>query len=155
MTTLRAKSVACGVAILGALGLTSSLQGQTGIGTWVKQSEASTPGAMTMTIEACCNGGRRLIYHVVGTQAVMTLESPFDGSDAPLLVGGKPSGETMGIKRVDDHHTITVVKMNGKAFGTSKAALSADGNTITIENDYTSTAGGMPVGKQTEIWVRK
>jgi hypothetical protein len=110
---------------------------------------------MTMTIEACCNGGRRLVYRMVGTQTVMTLESPFDGSDAPLLVGGKPSGETMGIKRVDDRHTITVLKMNAKAFGTSQAALSADGKTITIQNDYTSTAGGRPAGKQTEIWVLK
>jgi len=155
MTTVRAKSVACGVAILGALGLASSLQAQTGIGTWVRQSEASTPGVITMTIEACCNGGRRVTYHLVGTEMVMTITSPFDGSEAPVLVDGKPSGETMAIKWVDNHHTITVVKMNGKAFGTSKAAFSADGKMITVENDYTSTAGGQPVGKQTEIWVRK
>jgi hypothetical protein len=45
--------------------------------------------------------------------------------------------------------------MNGKVFGTSKATLSADGKTITVENDYTSTAGGLPKGKQTEIWIRK
>ena len=108
-----------------------------------------------MTIEACYNGGRRVIYRMVGTETVMTVESPFDGSDAPVLVDGKPSGETMGIKRVDDHHTITVVKMNGKTFGTSKATFSADGKTITVENNYTSTAGGPPVGKQTEVWVRK
>ena len=108
-----------------------------------------------MTIEACCNGGRRVTYHLVGTEMVMTITSPFDGSEAPVLVDGKPSGETMAIKWVDNHHTITVVKMNGKAFGTSKAAFSADGKMITVENDYTSTAGGQPVGKQTEIWVRK
>jgi hypothetical protein len=155
MTTVRAKSVACGVALLGAFGLASSLQAQTGIGTWVKQSEASAPGAMTMTIEACCNGGRRVIYRMVGIETVMTVTSPFDGSDAPLLVDGKPSGETMGIRWVDDHHTITVLKMNGKTLGTSKATFSADGKTITIENDYTSTAGGQSVGTQTEIWVRQ
>jgi hypothetical protein len=155
MTTVRAKNIACGVAILSSLGRASSLQAQTGIGTWVKQSEASAPGALTMTIAACCNGGRRVTYSMAGTETVMTIESPFDGSDAPLLVGGKPSGETMGIKQLDDHHTITVVKMNGKAFGTSKATLSADGKTITVENDYTSTAGGLPKGKQTEIWIRK
>jgi hypothetical protein len=30
------------------------------------------------------------------------------------------SGETMAIKRVDDHHLSTVLKMNGKLFGTSE-----------------------------------
>jgi len=155
MTTVRAKSVAWGVVILGALGLASSLEAQTGVGTWVKQSDASAPGAMTMTIEACCHGGRRVIYRMVGTEMVMTITSPFDGSDAPVLVDGKPSGQTMGIKWVDTHHTITVLKMNGKTLGTSKAAFSADGKTITVENEFTSTAGGQPVGKQTEIWVRK
>ena len=39
-----------------------------------------------------------------GTATLLTLESRFDGSDAPVLMNGKPSGESMGIKRVDDHH---------------------------------------------------
>jgi len=51
---------------------------------------------------------------MVGTEMVMTVTPPFDGSDAPMLVNGKPSGQTMGIKWVDAHHTITVLKMNGK-----------------------------------------
>jgi hypothetical protein len=45
--------------------------------------------------------------------------------------------------------------MNGKPFGTSKATLSADGNTLTVENDITFAAGGLTTGKQTEVWVRK
>ena len=155
MTTVSAKSVACGVAVLGALGLASSLQAQTGVGEWVRQSEGATPAGLTMTIEACCNGGRRVTYHIVGTTMVMTMESPFDGSDAPVLVDGKPSGQTMAIKWVDSHHTFTVLKLNGQTMGISKAAFSADGKTITVENDYTSTAAGQPVGKLTEIWVRK
>ena len=156
MTTVTARSLACGVALLGALGSATSLHAQMGIGTWVRKSTASMPG-MTMTVEACCNGGRRLIYHVDinGTETLLTVESRFDGSDAPVLMAGKPSGQTMGIKRVDDHHLSAVVKMNGTVFGTSKATLSADGKTLTIINDYTSSAGGQPVGKNTEIWVRK
>jgi hypothetical protein len=155
MTTVRAKGFACGVAILGALGLATSLHAQISIGTWVKQSEASAPGAMTMTVEACCKGGRRLTYHMVGSKMVMTIESPFDGSEASMLLDGKPSGETMAIKRLDDRHTIAVVKMNGKPYGTSRSTLSADGKTLTVESDYTSGAGGQATGKQTEIWVRK
>ena len=156
MTSVTAKRFMCGIAILWALDSASSLRAQIGIGTWVQQSKASAVGALTMTVEACCNGGLRLIYRITGlSDVLMTVESPMDGRDVPVLVAGKPSGETMGIKRVDDHHAFAVVKMNGKPFGTSKSTLSADGKTLTVENDYTSTAGGQDVGKQTETWVRK
>jgi hypothetical protein len=46
------------------------------------------------------------------------------------------------------------LKMNGRFFGTAKATLSADGKTLTVINDFTSSAGGQAVGKYTEIWVR-
>lgn len=109
-----------------------------------------------MTVEACCKGGLRFVYRIAGmTDAIMTIESPMDGTDVPVMAGGKPTGETMSIKRVDATHTFTVVKMNGKPFGTSKATLSTDGKTLTIENEFTSDIGGPPVGKQTDIWVRK
>jgi predicted SpoU family rRNA methylase len=72
-----------------------------------------------------------------------------------VLIAGKPSGETMAITRVDDHHLSTIVKLNGKAFGTSKATLSPDGKVLTVVNDVSSSAGGQQVGKTTEIWVRQ
>jgi len=155
VTSFSAKRVACGVAILWTIGSDSPLRAQISVGTWVQQSGASATGGLTMTVETCCNGGRRLIYRIPGIDMVMTVESSFDGKDAAVMVGGKASGQTMGIKRVDDHHTVAVLKLNGKTFGTSKSTLSADGRTLTVENDYTSTAGGRPVGKQTETWVRK
>jgi hypothetical protein len=98
-----------------------------------------------------------LTYHldINGTPSILTVESRFDGSDAPVLMAGKPSGETMGIKRVDDHHFFTVVKMNRKVFGTSKATLSANDRLLTVINDFSSSTGGQPVGKFTETWVRK
>jgi hypothetical protein len=61
----------------------------------------------------------------------------------------------MGIKRVDDRHTTTVLKMNGRTFGTSKATLSADGRTLTVENDVSVAGADRAAGKQTEIWVRR
>lgn len=157
MTIVTARSLACGVAILGVLGFARPMHAQLGVGTWVRKSTESMPGSMTMRVEACCHGGRRLIYDIDmnGTKMLLTLDSPFDGSEVPVLVNGKPSAETMAIKRLDDHHLFTVVKMNGKPFGTSKAALSADGKTLTVLNDYSSAAGGQQVGKNTEIWVRK
>jgi len=153
--TVRAKSLAGGVAIL-VLGSGRSLHAQIEVGTWVRQGTASMPGMM-MTVEACCNGGRRLVYHVVidKTETLLTVESRVDGSEAPVLMNRKPSGETMAIKRVDDHHTSAVLKMNGTLFATAKATLSADGRTLTVINDYSSSVGGQPVGKYTEVWVRK
>ena len=110
-----------------------------------------------MTIEACCNGGRRFTYHVVmdKTETLLIVETRLDGREAPVLMGGKPSGETMAITRVDQHRASAVLKMNGTFFGTAKGTLSADGRTLTVINDYSSTAGGQPVRKYTEVWVRK
>ena len=151
----RARSLACGIAVL-ALGTARSLHAQMDIGTWVRQPTASMT-EMVMTVEPCCNGGRRLTYHVLigGKETLLTVESPFDGSDVPVLMAGKPSGETMGIQRLDDHHASTVVKMNGKVFGTSTTTLSPDGKMLTVINDFATSVGGQTVGKTTEVWVRK
>jgi hypothetical protein len=108
-----------------------------------------------MTVEACCGSGRRLTYKIPGLDAVLTVESPFNGTEVPVLMGGKPSGETMAITQTDDRHWTTILKMNGKLFGTSKGALSADGRTITVENDFAATVGGNPAGKSTETWIKK
>ncbi len=131
------------------------LHAQVGVGTWVQQS-GPRAAALTMTVEACCNGGRRLIYRITGrSDVLLTVDSPMDGSDAQVMAGGKPTGETMAITRVDDRHALTVLKMNGQRFGTSRATLSPDGRTLTIENDITSAAAGQSIGKRTDIWVRK
>ena len=156
VTIATARSLVCSVALLTALGPASPLHAQIGVGTWVRKVTDSMH-AMTMKVEACCHGGRRLSYHfhINSTETVLTLESPFDGSEADVLVAGKPSGETMAITRVDDHHLSTIVKLNGKAFGTSKATLSPDGKVLTVVNEFSSSAGGQQVGKTTETWVRQ
>lgn len=156
MKSIKRNILVYGFAML-ALGSTRPLHAQLGVGTWVRQGRATMPGSMTMTVEACCHGGRRLIYHIdiQGTKSVLTVDSPFDGTDVPVLMNGQPSGETMAIKRLDDHQLFTIVRMNGRPFGTSKATLSADGRTLTVLNDYSSTAGGNAAGKFTEVWVRQ
>jgi hypothetical protein len=115
VTIATARSLVCSVALLTALAPSSPLHAQLGVGTWVRKVPDSMP-AMTMKVEACCNGGRRLSYHfdINGTETVLTLESPFDGSEADVLIAGKPSGETMAITRVDDHHMSNILKLNGK-----------------------------------------
>ncbi len=136
------------------------LAADSGIGTWVRRVDPASPAGreFTMTVEAWGNGGRKLTYRIKlpsGAELVTTVESPMDGTDVPVLVNGKPSSETMGIKRMDSHHTVTVLKFNGKQFGTSRATLSADFNTLTVENEITVAAGGRQPGKATDIWVRK
>ncbi|MGH9253464.1 MAG: hypothetical protein ACRD3C_02725 [Vicinamibacterales bacterium] len=144
-----------GAAFLSAVAWTTQAHAQFGVGsTWVR-TDAQGKG-ITMSVEACCNGGLRLIYQIppVGTQPAMTLtvDSPMNGTEVPALVGGKPSGETMAVTRVDDHHYSAVVKMNGKLFGTSNGTVSADGKTMTVES--VMQAGGK-VEKIIETWVRK
>ena len=147
--------VACIAAMLWALDPASPALAQIGVGTWIRQGGAATHVEMTMTVEPCCNGGRRLTYRFGGINQIMSVESAFDGREVPVLLDGKPSGETMAIKQIDSRHTSTVVKMNGKAFGISKSTISADGRTLTVENDFSSSVGGNHAGRTTETWVRK
>lgn len=133
------------------------LTAQIGVGTWARKETPATPGKMTMTVAACCGAGRRLTYQfqVSGSPVELTVESKFDGTEAPVLMNGKPSGETMAIKRIDAHHASAVVKLNGALLGTSKSTLSADGKTLTVDNDFSSSVGGQPAGKVTETWVHQ
>ena len=124
------------------------------VGTWVKKDEAGKPG-MTFTIEEWGPGKAKLTWRTAASKMVLTLVSTLDGSPAPLMIDGKPSGETMAIKLIDKRHTTTTLQMNGKPFGSSKSAFSADFNTMTVENETAAPAGGNPSGKTTEIWIRK
>jgi hypothetical protein len=153
--TILVRTLACGIAVFAGASIRPA-HAQLEIGTWVRQPIPGMP-AMTMTIEACCNGGRRLTYHIVleKTDMQMVLETRLDGAEVPVLVGGKPSAETMAIKRTDEYHASTVIKMNGALLGTNTATLSADGQTLTVVNDFSTAAGGQQVGKFTEIWLRK
>jgi hypothetical protein len=107
-----------------------------------------------LSVEACCNGGLRFVWQIpsMGGQpaSTMTVDSPMNGTEAPVLVGGKPTGETMAIRRVDDHHYGATVTMNGKLFGTSNGTVSADNKTMTVESVY-----GTGSQKTIETWVRK
>jgi len=137
------------------MGRASQAYAQLGVGNWARTDDKGM--GMTMTVEVCCNGGRRLIYHVpaMGGQpaTMLTVDSPMNGTEAPAMVGGKPSGETMAIQRIDDRHYSCVVKMGGKPFGTSNATLSADGRTLTVESVTQAPSG--PSEKVIETWVKK
>ena len=133
------------------------LYAELGVGTWVRQADAKNPVDITMTVEPCCNGGRRLTYHIrFGNQTqVMVVESPFNGTAVPVIVDGKPSGETMAIKQTDSRHWTTTMTMDGKPFGTSSAEISVDGKTLNVENKITFAAAGQSAGVQKEVWTKK
>ena len=149
------KRMICSLAFLSAVGWATQAHAQFGVGsTWVR-TDALGKG-ITLTIEACCKGGLRLIYKIpnIGDQpaVTMTVDSPMDGTEVPSLVGGKPSGQTMAVKRLDDHHYTAVGKMGGTAAGTSNGVVSPDGKTMTVET--VSQVGGKSQ-KVIETWVRK
>ena len=125
-------------------------------GTYVKKAKDGEP-VMTMAVEAWGPGKIKLTWHIKikGSDMTMAVVSKVDGTDADVLVGGKPTGETMAIKLVDKFHSMTVVKMNGQPFGTSKGSFSNDYKTLTVENDFSGPVGGNAAGKTTEVWVRK
>jgi hypothetical protein len=127
------------------------------VGTWVKKAVPGQP-EITLIIEAWGTGQAKLVYKFKGMGMdgnTMSIVSGLDGKDAPVLLNGKPTGQTMAITLTDKLHSSAIVKMNGKPMGTSKGTYSADFKTLTVENDYTAAVGGNPAGKTTEVWTRK
>lgn len=147
MMRVSARALACGIVMLAWLH-GSRLEAQTFVGTWIRQD---TP--MTMTVEVCCGSGRRLTYRIPsnGTESLLVLETALDGKDAPVMMRGQPTGQTMAIRQLDDRHAVAVLKVNGQDTGTARGTLSADGRTLTV--DYTAPPGGQANPK--EIWLRK
>ena len=140
-----------GAAFLLAIGWAGPARAQIRVGNWVRTDAAGQ--RMTMTVETCCKGGYHLTYHVpVGggqPPVIMTVALPMDGTEVPTMIAGKPTGQMMSAKRVDDHHYTGAVKQNGKLSLTNTATLSTDGKTLTVEDKI---AGGATV---TETWVKK
>jgi len=142
----------CGAAFLLTLAWASPAHAQIGIGEWARTDKDG--GGMTMTVAACCKGGYRLTYHVPTANGqppvVITVDLPMDGTEVPTMTAGKPTGQTMSAKRIDDRHLTGAVKQNGELTLTNTATLSADGKTLTVEDTLTGTKL-----KVVEIWTKK
>ena len=123
-------------------------------GTWILRGPLQRD-RLIMTIEEAGTGWK-LTHQVVGPDASgstsSTIMTPLDGKDVPVLVNGKPSGQTMGIRRIDGRHTVTVLKFQGKETGISKAELSPDGKVLTVVIDYASSN---PLGKEIQYWDKQ
>ena len=122
------------------------------VGNWVKRPTKAGESA-TMFVESAGNGQKYTFKVAIanGGTATMVMTTQYDGKDAQVYVDGKPSGETMAISKVDDHHTTNVIKMNGNPFVTQKSELSVDGKVIKTES--TSMVAGAP--NSVEYWDKK
>jgi hypothetical protein len=146
------------VLVVGLLSL-SSVVGADSLwnGTWVLR-EAQPGGQLTMKLEEVSTGWN-VTYKVVGSGAAGASDTyimtPLDGKDVPVLIDGKPSGQTMGITKIDSRHTVNVIKFEGKEIGVSKAELSTNGKVIKVETDYSDSNPGAPAGKQIQYWDRQ
>jgi hypothetical protein len=143
------------LAFLVVAGWASQAHAQLGVGTTWVRTDAAGKG-IVLNVEACCNGGLRLVYQIppMGGQpaSTMSVDSPMNGTEVPALIAGKPSGETMAIKRVDDHHLTAILRMNGQPYATYKGTISPDNKSMTVDGVYGT---GGQAQKLTETWVKK
>ena len=125
------------------------------VGTWVRR-DAKEPVHITMKVEAA-GAGLRLTYTIVSAQTpagqVMTVLTQLDGKDAPIMVNGKPSGQTMAIRSVDSRHAAAVLKFQGQQTGTSKSEISLDGKVLKSEGTATGADGKPAI--TVEYWDKK
>jgi hypothetical protein len=124
-------------------------------GTWVRR-DPLPGGALTLTVEAV-GSGRKLTYNFgpnAPAGSVMVVVTQLDGKDAPVLLDGKPTGQTMAIRLIDSRHTFAVMKFQGKEGTTAKSELSADGKVLKVENMMPTSGGNGPV-VLVEYWDKK
>jgi len=147
------KRIAIVICLLSAM---SGAWAQIPAGNWIKRSPAAP--RMMMTIEPA-GPGIKITYRMLDPsgkpigQSVMTVTTALDGKDAPTLVDGKETGQTMATRRIDARDTASVLKLQGKEYMKSQSELSPDGKTLKIDNDASATVAGAQ--KTTEYWERK
>ncbi len=151
--TTRGLGIKCAALVIGLATLAPILRAEgIPVGNWVRRP-TKDGGNATMLVESA-GTGQKFTFKVAianGGTATMVVTTQYDGKDAPVYVDGKPSGETMAISKVDDHHTTNVLKMNGNPFVTQKSELSADGKVIKTES--ISMVAGAP--NSVEYWDKK
>jgi hypothetical protein len=109
-------------------------------GTWLMR-EQSKKFQLSMTIKEV-PGGWKISWRVptpdakgAASYVTMTADSALDGKEMPNLIDGKPSGQTMAIRKLDD--------------------LSRDGKVITSENEFSATGPSGAEGKTVQHWDKQ
>jgi hypothetical protein len=126
------------------------------VGTWIKRPSSTPP--MMMVIESA-GPGIKITYKMLGPNGApmedkaVTVVTALDGKEAPMMMDGKATGQTMATLRTDANHATTIIRMQGKDFGKSTTELSADGKAMKVENDV--SAINPSAGKQVEYWDKR
>jgi hypothetical protein len=119
------------------------------VGTWQlnttksKYEPGPTPKSLTRTVEAQGDGVKYTFAGVAGDGKPISygFSVQFDGKDNPIS-GSIPSGaDTISAKRTDSNHFVATLKKDGKVIGTSKVAVSKDGNVTTVDSTGTTASG--------------
>src|SRR5215216_6770525 len=103
-------------------------------GTWVRRA-VKDGSRVTMTLESA-GTGRVLTYRIErpdGKIRTLVVATELDGRDAEVSVDGKPSGQTMSFQTLDDRHTVSIVKLNGKPVSTQRFEIAADGKVLKVD----------------------
>jgi hypothetical protein len=103
--------------------------------------------------------GWKLTYKIVDPKVPgaisSTILTQLDGKDVPSMVDGKPTGQTMGIRKIDSRHSVGIVKFRGREMSTSKSELSPDGKVLTVETAYAASNPTGKVGREIQHWGRQ
>lgn len=129
------------------LGSSVTLAADNWLGTWkmnaAKSRFAPAPGprSQTLKFEATAEG-TRLTSETVdadGKEVQGGYVSRFDGKDVPWE--GNPNADTASSQRINANAYVNTWKMGGKATITSKARVSRDGKTLTINQTGRNSKG--------------
>ena len=139
--------------------LSSVAQAQFPTGTWVQRGDTTR---FSMTVDRA-GSGYRLTYTLIDRKGkvlnpnMLTMVTQLDGKDAVVYdAHGKPTAQTIAVTRIDAHHTHSVMKVNGRVYGTSDAELSGDAKLIKIVNDMSAMGNGVAqAGKKIDYWDKK
>ena len=150
---MRCTAMKCITRVFCLLSLISMVRAQSlPVGTWVRRPNNDSVNA-TLLIEAA-GTGRKLTFKAQvagGASTTMVVTTQMDGKDAQVSVDGKPSGQTMAMRMLDDRHIVNVLKINGNTMATQKSEISPDGKMI--KTDTTASVPGQQNG--TEYWDKK
>ena len=128
------------------VGVAVCLADDANIGTW-KLNEAKSK------IGAGAPKNTTVVYEAAGDNVKVTVEGvdsagkpthnewtgKYDGKD--YSVTGDSSSDMRSLKKIDDHTLELTIKKDGKATGTGRIVLSADGKTRTVTVNGTDSTG--------------
>ena len=157
----RSNIVAVVALALFVLTITVAGQSETWVGTWKRNIAKSTyspgpvPTAPLVAKWESLGGGRfkntQDSVDAKGQPTRIEIVFAFDGKDYPIKGNATPSSRAY--RRIDDHTLEMVTKVNGKAVGTSRSVMAADGKTRTFTTTGTN-AQGEPT-KSVLIWEKQ